>query len=45
MQEKSKAMRKIITFLVLVLIISVPFYYIIIRSGSLQTMGGFTSWA
>jgi len=40
MQEKNKAVRKIITFLILVLVISVPFYYMIIRSGSLQTLGG-----
>ena len=40
MQDKSKAMRKITTFLILVLAISIPFYYMIIRSGSLQTLGG-----
>ena len=40
MQEKNKAVRKIITFLVLVIVFSIPLYYLIIHSGSLQTAGG-----
>lgn len=40
MKDQKKSIKKILAFLILTLFLSSPFYYFIIRSGSLQTSGG-----
>lgn len=45
MDLKKKAVKKIKTFLVITLVLSTPLYFLIIRSGSIQTNGGILTLA